>query len=773
KKGTAYNLKNLIVFTNNFSIGTYGKGKGRSTLTGYDLNDTIITFDHSDGGGGKGVNSINFAGGFTAIYVHGSFTGGIADSSFFNFDYNALHVSHDFTGSVKNVNFAYNDWCTYVGGDFCGDVVNSKFVSVGGGLHIEGSLYGPDGSGDFSDFGGTLFHDVKETSIYVGGSAMLGAFSGDAVFSENASSAMYFNNVNGDGEISIAATGGNTFYVQGGIGSNNERPNLKIKINPKCTHNGTVLFNRSHSDVWFSEAFIKHGTMVLQNGASFGSSENIGTFTVGTDATLRVAYNQRIPDYDYKVKSDGNIYVATAYYDTDNSGGSYISAGNVTIQGGLQFVVPEEYFLSPDYGNNSPALTIFGDAVIGNDVTVGIDVNSSANDGYNLLIAKFLGAELPVGKAFTLLQVAGKLTCDTPPEYVDSSSIPETSPGYRFDITLDSKNNRLLATFLGFAEQELSLEEEKPAGISLNSLYAALCEGHLARAAAVNRCGDLIASSAIDCAAQAAQTSGHLAPFSSFGWARERYKTGSHVKVRGPSVVAGAACSMGAPATRMVFGAFFEFANGSCETENSELGVNHVAGDGSCGAIGGGVLARVDLRKSKPHGFVLDGSFHGGSSDNKWKGGDLSTSYSSKGKYFGAHLGATYGLEIGKNVPISLYGKYLLSTSNGCKSSIGEAGDVEFGTLKSKRARIGGHAEIWSKGILVPWCDIYFEREFSGKAAIVGAGKIPSPSLRGNCAAGQIGITYAPSPIFIDLSLRALVGSKRGFGFDLCVGGEF
>jgi predicted outer membrane repeat protein len=56
---------------------------------------------------------------------------------------------------------------------------------------------------------------------------------------------------------------------------------------------GTVLLDTYRSDVYFESAYgaqVCNGTMALHNGASFGTVDNTGRFTLHEDATLRIAY---------------------------------------------------------------------------------------------------------------------------------------------------------------------------------------------------------------------------------------------------------------------------------------------------------------------------------------------------------------------------------------------------------------------------------------------------------------------------------------------------
>ncbi|MDR2667506.1 MAG: hypothetical protein LBB38_00470, partial [Puniceicoccales bacterium] len=267
-----------------------------------------------------------------AIYCNSSFTGGIFHSTFSgNSAYyvgGAIYCDGEFGGAIESSTFTNNksnnsDGGAIFCGTFAGNILHSTFSGNeaydGGG----GAIYCYY-DGNFTDLGGTYFLSNRANglggAIFFNYNGSLCATSGDVVFQGNnikrpeepseensadqlirlitemaggsytsgqedfVANAAHFQVGNGGGGnvASIGAMDGNTLYFYDPISSDTERRNLKIEINPVEDHTGTVLFNRHRSDVYFEGtgyAKISYGTMVLQNGASFGAEDNTGTFT--------------------------------------------------------------------------------------------------------------------------------------------------------------------------------------------------------------------------------------------------------------------------------------------------------------------------------------------------------------------------------------------------------------------------------------------------------------------------------------------------------------
>jgi autotransporter-associated beta strand protein/predicted outer membrane repeat protein len=197
-------------------------------------------------------------------------------------------------------NASINGGAIFIASDFLngGEIVNSLF---------EGNIAGGDGGAiyvwqDFipTDLGGTQFIGNKATgdggAIYARGNITINAKSGDVTFSGNVAgstptpNAIFVENSYGGG-LSLAAENGNTIYFYDPIESSGTNKNLTIKINENASDTGVVLFDTYQSNVYFEAtngAKISNGTMVLQNGAIFGANTNLGTFTVGGNATLAI-----------------------------------------------------------------------------------------------------------------------------------------------------------------------------------------------------------------------------------------------------------------------------------------------------------------------------------------------------------------------------------------------------------------------------------------------------------------------------------------------------
>ncbi|MDR0679051.1 MAG: hypothetical protein LBF24_02265, partial [Puniceicoccales bacterium] len=274
-------------------------------------------------------NGANYLGG--AIYCNGNFTGYILGSSFADnrSDWNggAINCNGNFTGAVQSSSFADN-WAD----------------RYGGAILYWGSCTGKDDA--FADLGGSRFlrngAGILGGAVYCYEDAKLAALSGDVVFQGNWHGAgepngLHFANYDDARTIALAAAAGRTFHSYDPISGNTYYddefsgfyPHLTVQINPESGHTGTVLFDRHRSDIWFEGAdgaTVSHGTMVLQNGASFGAGAsnflsalidsgqdiydvndellesipaNGGPFRLCESATLLIAYGQPIDVYSF------------------------------------------------------------------------------------------------------------------------------------------------------------------------------------------------------------------------------------------------------------------------------------------------------------------------------------------------------------------------------------------------------------------------------------------------------------------------------------------
>ncbi|MDR2663998.1 MAG: hypothetical protein LBB14_00500 [Puniceicoccales bacterium] len=301
----------------------------------------------------------------------------------------------------------------------------------GGGIAVASTFTGQNSN--FADLGGSFFlknlGDGSGGAIYFDKGAKVAALTGDVIFQDNLinnnvgislnsdgesrSNGLYFANFDNNGMAAIGAAENCTFWNYDGVcgnrdaSSNQHKPQLTVQINPDSKQGGTVLFDRYRSDIWFETttgATVSYGTMVLQNGASFGAGEsnfcqvapNSGPFNLGSNATLRIAYGQDIKRYTFN-EDTFKIESVTEVVPYDPlSQLSEIGAGSVVLEGKLHFILPSTV------ANGNIMLQIpLGTVRIANSATIDVGVSACTKDRLTLL----------PDQSVTLL-TCSDLTCD-------------------------------------------------------------------------------------------------------------------------------------------------------------------------------------------------------------------------------------------------------------------------------------------------------------------------------------------------------------------------
>ncbi|MDR2664265.1 MAG: hypothetical protein LBB14_01915 [Puniceicoccales bacterium] len=694
---------------------------------------------------------------------------------------------------------------------FSGNVAtgSNNVICYGGGAICCGNLMGADNDA-YADLGGSFFlnnsSDGFGGAIYVHENARLVAQSGDVVFQgnfrynpltptalthfpifvpgcsaesslesslsrrrpakdgpevQNMPSGIYFANAGTDGAVvAIGAVDGRTFFnydpIRGGVSTAGVRRNTTFRINPDDSHGGTVLFNCYRSGVWFEGdegATVFHGTMVLQNGASFGAGENnyiddllswmpesvtsighttanAGTFTLQPDATLRVVYGQSIEQFKLIGATNQIMRSTVPVPYAPEEMRSEIGAGTTHLLGRLHFVLP------PNIMEDTPLLTIpNGITYIGDAATVDVGVNGCTNEEFTL----------PEGQTVTLLQCNSLETNAHSFPDCHGATIPNVRSGYRFRVWTDA--NRLLASFIGHIESDQSAPHYKSIG-----------DGWLAGVALVNGCEDQLAIA----------RAGKVSVFCSASNGKKRYKKNSAAEIRGTTLVAGVSGGAGP----LTFGGFVEGASAKNHTEDDGA---TATGSGKCEAIGGGLFARLSLLASGELHLASEFSVRSGKLHDRWDGKEplAEKSFDGRVPYYGARAGFNCSLENPNGHSLEFYGKYLWAHLTG-EDDLAD-GTVSFWSIDSHRVRLGSRLLGPSTWTLSPWGGAYYEREFSGKVGgNVDGAEVSEPSLKGSCVVGELGLLFRPNPASaVELALHGSLGSRETLSASLKVKYEF
>jgi outer membrane autotransporter protein len=102
---------------------------------------------------------------------------------------------------------------------------------------------------------------------------------------------------------------------------------------------------------------------------------------------------------------------------------------------------------------------------------------------------------------------------------------------------------------------------------------------------------------------------------------------------------------------------------------------------------------------------------------------------------------------------------------------------VSFEAADSQRLRLGGRLACAVNEYFSPYLGAAWEHEFDGSARAVSSGHaIDPPSLRGDTAMGEIGLSLKPLPtlpLSFDLGVQGYAGKREGVTGSLQVKLEF
>ena len=626
-------------------------------------------------------------------------------------------------------------------------------------------------TGDNTYTGGTT---ITCGTLYIGDSGTTGSITGDIINNSylifNRSDAYtYDGNISGTGDLikshygTLTLTGNNTYTgdtnVYDGTLAGNIAAGTNLYLDYGGTYDGTGaarsvgtlggttgtsvinthgLTVSSASNSTFSGiisgagGLIKDGTgtLTLAGGNAYTGATEVKGGTLTLTATGALASQHLILNNGVTfVRTSGSQLTNLSQLDVK---GTAAWTGALDMTGkALNFYVPTSMAAGGSMLSVSSTANITG-------ATVKVSVNGGTS-------------ALDVGDTIVLIASTGGLTSgyDATPTRVNG--IAGIANIYEFDLTTDTHN--LYAT---------------AAEVSDNPQTKALSEGQLGGLGFLNQGSDLISGSGTGSMMQAAGAAQGIAGFAAMGGGTAKYKTGSHVDVKGFSVMAGLAKNMSEATTA---GAFVEAGWGNYDSFNSFNTAPSVDGSGSTNYYGLGFLGRYNISEA----WYGEGSVRAGQTKTDFSGNfDIigNVSYETSAMYAGAHIGAGYLQKLNEQFGLDLSAKLFYTYQGGDDVTI--AGDkVEFDAASSMRTRLGGRVNYEVKKNLTPYAGAFLDYEFGGeaKAKVNGSG-IESPELKGATGVGELGIGVIPSdslPLALDIGVQGYAGTRQGFSGTLQV----
>ena len=519
---------------------------------------------------------------------------------------------------------------------------------------------------------------------------------------------------------SVVLDNSESMYVYGGLNNNMNEGSKTV------AHNNTVTLKNGNSAMYvFGGAgeFANGNTINIQD-STVTAAIFAGTGTSGED-------NNTVSISGKSVLNNAVIF-GGMFHKTGNTlqmHTSGVTAGDIANFENLHFYLPN------NIANGDTVLTLDGQAFgTPTDIT-------GANIGVAVTGGK---AALQPGDRITLINAELGLTADAKP--VNNTSgmkgIQGVSLRYGFDLSTDPNN--LYAT--------VNKVETNPQTKSLS-------EGRLGGLAFVNQGADLLSNAGIAYALEAAQTEKHL--FSVISGGNSRYKSGSHVDVKGVNLLAGASTKLPNSSGNLLLTGFFEAGWGNYDSFNS-FADGDVKGNGDNRYYGAGILARQDFSNK----FYTEGSIRAGKLENEFNAtvSGKATHYKINKAYYGAHLGAGYLMPLGTG-ELDMYGKYLWTRQNGGKHTI--AGDVfTFDDINSQRSKLGARYSHPLNESTTLKLGAAWEYELDGKAnASVHGLPIAAPSLKGHTGVAEAAIKITPvknKDLSFELGVQGHAGKRQG-----------
>jgi len=569
------------------------------------------------------------------------------------------------------------------------------------------------------------------------------------------------------GEGTLILTGENTYtgssvVEQGTLQIGNGGDSGSVAGDIEVQGGANVTFHRSdnvefHGVISGEGSLTKAGdnTLMLTGANTFTGSVNLneGTLALSGGGTLTNANSLTMAantTFDYSA-ADAYINSSPGLLKnlTINGTDTWIipGAGGADFSGGaLVFSVPN------GVGDGDTLLNVDGDANM-NGATVTVKTASGRSP-----VAK--------GEKLVLVDVKGDLESD-----IASMTVQATN-GDTYTIEVD--DDQLFAILAGVSPDTPAYERLK-----------AYSEARTAALAFQNQGLEAILNQGFGTARIVTKGPGfRVNSFGAAGGGKVRHHSGSHVDVSGLSMLLGVAAGTDvfgrqhdrdgdSPIGRATGGVFFESGWGSFRSHNAFRGFASVDGGGNLSYYGGGLLGRYDVTGGKLAGLYFDASARAGWQTTEFRSDDIRyngtrAGFDTSAVYVGGHGGTGYIWTLpGTNDKGTLDMSAKVMWTHLDSDSVRVYNDrVRFGASDSLRSRLGGRFRYAINEYVSPYIGAYWEHEFDGsQRATVNGRRIASPTLRGDTATGEVGLTITPSkklPISIDLGVQGYTGKREG-----------
>lgn len=256
---------------------------------------------------------------------------------------------------------------------------------------------------------------------------------------------------------------------------------------------------------------------------------------------------------------------------------------------------------------------------------------------------------------------------------------------------------------------------------------------------------------------------GTWTPIAMIDAGKNRYNSGSHIKSKDYRIVLGTAYQA---TDALSIGATAEYGRSNYDTYN-----DHVRGKGHSFNCGISLFGQYQVDAGSGQAYT-DFSLRFGNSKTKFHSDDIVISndeiarYSSKAKYFGAHIGTGYRYPINNQYSLDGSARYLY-THMGSDSVIIDGDRVNFQSAKSSRIQLRGQLNYQASEFSTVHVAAMYEYEFDGKAKINVSGiGVDAPGVKGSSGILELGIktqSFAKNrDLSLNLNLQGYGGKREG-----------
>lgn len=523
----------------------------------------------------------------------------------------------------------------------------------------------------------------------------------------------------------------------------------------------TIVMQQSRSAIGVAGAFVQmhSGNIVSEDNTVFIASSTVDSSVYGSlilldsQATATVGNNQVIVfDSDIKGVVAPSLVLTTVAPSRAGRGSAFEATGGSLTLGGTNRVGAIGGFDTLVFDVDSakgtqPILTLTG-------ISGESGSTQTAVSGVTVIVQS---QQSLVGKEYYLI---ASDTGNSDTLTLTDTDLRVQTPFYTLETKIDSLTVQSDST----AQSALSTESPvvqnalKNAVKTVSGNAKTLAETMLGTLAFVQEGAEFIADEGLSAIDSVEGTNA----FGAIHGGVSRYLTGSHIDVKGTSLVAGMASKNNA----LTVGGFVEAGWAS-----SDIDVAGTKTDGNHDYFGLGVAARYRLTPT----LYADASLRLGRASTDYDGrySDSQASYDTFALYTTGHIGLGLEIPVTEKLTTHLYGRYTVSYMDDDELTIKGGSQVKFevDSTVTHALRLGAKVSAWAGENMRLTAGLAYERVFGGDASTyVDKIAIDEPSLKGDIGILQLGMTVKPTqtdPWSVHFGVKGYVLDKRGVSGNL------